>query len=185
MEIHVVTFVLNLDQFFQQFIPAILIALMKENMHGLIRRGRTDAVDAGHRGDDNDIPPRQQTARCRMTHLVDLVVNGGIFFNEGVTGRNVCFRLVIIVVGHKIFDGIMWKKLLELAIQLSCQSFVGSQHQCRATGTGDDVGHRKCFAGTGNTQQGLVAVAALNTGDQLFNSQRLVTPRGVCCGKLK
>ena len=53
-----------------------------------------------------------------MPHLVDRLVDRGIFRNIGITLWNIGFRLVVIVITDKIFDGIVRKELLELLIQL-------------------------------------------------------------------
>ena len=57
MEVGVVALILNLDQLLQQRVTAIVIPLMKEDMHGLVGLGGTDTVDAGNRGHDDHIPP--------------------------------------------------------------------------------------------------------------------------------
>ena len=51
-----------------------------------------------------------------------------------------------------------------LVVELGRQSLVGRQNQRRAVDRGDDIGHGKGLAGTGNTQQDL----AFCTAEDLF-----------------
>ena len=80
-----------------------------------------------------------------MAKLVNLVVDGGIFFDVGVAGGYVGFRLVVVVVGNKVFNGIFRKKLFELSVELCRQGFVGRQNQRRSAGameSADDAQQR-------------------------------------------
>ena len=42
-----------------------------------------------------------------MTHSVDLVVDDGVLFDEGIRDRDVGFGLVVVVVGDEVFDGVV------------------------------------------------------------------------------
>ena len=120
-----------------------------------------------------------------MAHLVDLVVDRGILLDEGVGGREVGLGLVVIVVGDEILNGVVGKELLELAVELGRQGLVGGEHQRRPAGAGDDVGHGKGLAGTGDPQQGLVPVAALDAFGQFLDGQGLVAAGGIGCSQIE
>ncbi len=51
-----------------------------------------------------------------MTHPVDLFVYGRFLFDIRIGPRHIGFGLVVIVIGNEIFDGIVRKEALELAI---------------------------------------------------------------------
>ena len=59
-----------------------------------------------------------------MTQALYLVVYGAVLFNEGIRVRNIRLRLVIVVIGNKIFDRVLREKLPELAAQLSRKRLV-------------------------------------------------------------
>jgi hypothetical protein len=51
---------------------------------------------------------RSNSARVgRVAHTVDLFVNLALFLDVGVRPRHIGLWLVIIVVGHEIFDGVV------------------------------------------------------------------------------
>ncbi len=77
------------------------------NPHGQIVLGRTQAVDAGHAGHNQDIPARQDGQGGGMAHLVDHFIDRGIFLNIGVAGGDIGFGLVIIIIADKIFHGVI------------------------------------------------------------------------------
>ena len=74
---------------------------------------------------------------------------------------NVGFRLVIVIIGDKILNCVIGKKLPEFAAKLGCQGLIVRQNQCRLIYICDDVCHRKCFAGAGYTKQDLLIQALL------------------------
>ena len=53
-----------------------------------------------------------------MPELVDFIVDGGILFNIGVRPRNVCLRLVVVVVRDEVFYSVFRKKFPELRTKL-------------------------------------------------------------------
>jgi hypothetical protein len=55
---------------------------------------------------------RSSSARRRVAHAVDLLVDRGILLDIGVGARHIGFRLVVVVVGDEIFDRVVGKKLL-------------------------------------------------------------------------
>ena len=88
--------------------------------------------------------------------------------------RNIRFRLIVIVITHKILHRVFRKKFLEFRTQLRSQSFVVSQHQSRALQPLDNFCHGKGLAGAGHAQQRLLPQAPLHALHQLFNGLRLI-----------
>src|SRR3546814_7333209 len=53
-----------------------------------------------------------------MPHPVDCLIHARLFFDVGVGTRHIGFGLVIIVIADEIFDGVLRKEVLELAVKL-------------------------------------------------------------------
>src|SRR5690606_34542779 len=76
-------------------------------------------VDTTYGRNHNDIPPaRHQSRRGAETEFLNLVIDGQILFDIGVGRSDVRFRLVIVVIGNEVIDGIFGEKLLELTVKL-------------------------------------------------------------------
>ena len=119
----------------------------------------------------------KQRARRRVAQPVDFIVDQCIFFNVGVGGRNVGFRLIIIVIRDKVLDRIVREKRLKFPIELGGQRFVVSKNECRTLQCLDYFGHGEGLAGPGDTKQHLVLFAIFHTLDQLLNRVGLVPAR--------
>ena len=59
-----------------------------------------------------------------MAQAVDLLVDGGIFFDIGVRMGDIGFRLIVVVIGNKIFHRVVRKKFPEFAAQLRRQRLI-------------------------------------------------------------
>ena len=66
-----------------------------------------------------------------MAQLVDLVIDRRILLNIGIRRRHIRLRLIVIVIGNKVFYCIIRKKLLHLPIKLSRQSLIMGNDQGR------------------------------------------------------
>ena len=129
------------------------------------------------RGDDDGIVPLEQRLGRRQAHLLDVLVDAGILLDEQIARRHVGFRLVIIVIGYKILDGVFRKELAHLRIKLRRQRFVG-RHDNRGTPQPrDHVGHGEGLAGTCHAEQCLERKAILYPFHQLVDRFRLVAGR--------
>ncbi len=140
---------------------------------------RAETVDAGDAGDDHDVTARQQRAGGSMSEAVDLLVDGGIFLDIGVGGRQIRLRLVVVVVADEVFHGVVRQEFLELVAQLRRQRLVVRHHQRRPADAGDDVGHGESLAGTGDAQQRLAEIAAAQARHELPDRLRLVAGGGI------
>ena len=88
----------------------MLHARLDENQHPVIGVRVAETVDAGDAGDDDHVAPLKQRARRGHPQAVDLFVDRRFFFDVGVRGRNVGFRLVIVVIGNEILDRVFGKE---------------------------------------------------------------------------
>ena len=109
-----------------------------------------------------------------MAHAVDLLVDGGFLLDIGVGARDIGLGLVIIVVGDEIFDRVVGKEALELAVELRRERLVGREDQRRALGRLDHLRHGEGLARAGDAEQHLVALVGVDALDQLLDRLRLV-----------
>jgi len=175
MEVIVVAFVLDFHQTGDEGIHGHMLPHFHRDDHAGVEFGRAQAVDAGDRSHDDHVTPGQQGMRRGMAQFVDIVVDGGIFFDVRVRGGHIGFRLVVVVVADEILHSVLRKKFAELVIELGGQRLVGGQHQRRTAATGDDIGHGEGLAGAGHTQQDLFRHAGFQIGHQGIDGLRLVT----------
>ena len=174
VESHIVAVVLDFDQFAQDVVPVPHLPLPQRQHHIIVLVRRTEAVDAGHAGHDDDVAPLEQGAGGRMAEFVDLVVDGGIFFDVGVGRHDIRFRLIVIIIADEVFHRVVWEKFLELAGQLRRQRFVMRNHQRRLLHRLDDFGHREGFACPCRPQQHLRLISPQNPCRQFSDRLRLV-----------
>ena len=70
-----------------------------------------------------------------MSQPVDNLVDGAVFFNKGIGLGNIRFGLVVVIIGNKVFDGVIREKSLELLVELGRQCLVMGNEQGRAIGS--------------------------------------------------
>ncbi len=104
-----------------------------------------------------------------------MLVNRGVFFDKGIRRWHIGFRLIVVIVGDEIFNGVIGEEFLELAIQLGRERFVGRQDNCRALHSGNHIGNRKGFPRAGDAQQGLMHQAIIQPLHELANCLRLIS----------
>ena len=178
-EINVIALILQRHQLFAQLVPLHLHPGPQADDHAAIVDGVAQRVDAGHRRDDDDVPPLRERRRGRVAQAVYLVVDSAVLFDIGIGAGDIGLRLVVVVVGDEIFHGVVREKRAELGAELGGQRLVVGQHQRWAVALGDDVRHREGLAAAGDAQQGLAAVAPLYPLYQLCDGLRLVARGGV------
>ena len=163
---------------------ALRVALAGDEVlgHRAVGLGRADAVDAGDRGDDDHVVAFQQRPGRRVAHPVDLLVDLRFLLDIGVGARDVGLRLVVVVVGDEVFDRVLRKEGLELAVELRRQRLVRGEDDRRALGRLDDLGGGEGLAGAGGAEQHLVALAGRDAGDELGDGGGLVA-RGLELGE--
>ena len=177
--------VLHADQAGDHIALAHLVADAGNEPHLRVVLGCTYAVDRADGGHDDGVTPLQHALGRRQPHLLDVLVDGGVFFDEEIALRHVGLRLVVVVVTDEILDRVLWKKFAELAVQLGCKGLVRRKNDGRAAQPGNHIGHGESFARTGHAQQGLENFTVIDTFDQLLNCRGLITCRLVGHEQLK
>lgn len=74
-----------------------------------------------------------------MAELVYLVVYSGILFDIGISGRNIGFRLIVVIVRDEIFYRVFREKLSELGTELRREGLVVDKNESRAVEIGDYI----------------------------------------------
>ena len=146
--------------------------------HPVVRDRIPEAVDRGHGGDDDAVAVLQQRLRRREPHLLDVVVDRGVLLDVGVGRGDVGFRLVVVVVGDEVLDGVVREELAHLPVELRGQGLVRSEHQGRPPCPLDDLRHRERLSGAGDPEQRLVGQPGLDPLDEPLDRGGLVAGRG-------
>ena len=176
-EVHVGALVLQRHQVGHQLALRDRLADLQHEGHRGVGLDRADAVDAAHRGDDDDVVALQQGPRRGVPHPVDLLVDRGFLLDIGVRPRHIGLGLVVVVVGDEVLHRVLGEERLELAIELRRQRLVRREDQRRPLGLLDDLGHREGLARAGDAEQHLVALLAADAVHQLGDRGRLVALR--------
>ena len=111
---HVVAFVLQVHQPTQNTLLVVLNTLMQLEQIALVLLGIAHAVNTAHRCHHDHITTSEQCFGGRVAEPIDFVVDRRVFFNEGVTRRNVRLGLVVVVVADEILHPIVREELLHL-----------------------------------------------------------------------
>ena len=101
-----------------------------------------------------------------MAQPIQLAVHIGILFNISIRGRDIGFRLIIIVIADEKLHRVVGEKLPKFRAKLGGQRFIVGQHQGRSLHLLDDIGHSEGFARAGDAQ--------LHSLGQFGDSLRLV-----------
>ena len=113
-----------------------------------------------------------------MPHLFDMFIDGRILLDEEVPRRHVGFRLIEVVVGNKVFDGVLREEVAHLGIGLRGKRFVGCKNNCRNALPRDHICHRVGLSRTRHAEKGLVHEPVLHPLAERLNRLRLVARRG-------
>ncbi len=178
-EQRVVADVLDVDQLAQHQVAVVLLPDGEEDDALLVLLGRAEAVDAGDGRDDDDVAAREQVRGRRVSEPVDVVVARAVLLDVEVGLRDVRLGLVVVVVGDEVLDRVVREELAELVAELCRERLVVGDDERRATDLLDHPRHRRRLAGSGRTEQRLVALTRLEPGRDLGDRARLVARRGV------
>ena len=184
-EQRVVADVLDVDQLPQHHVAIGLLADGEEDDALLVLLRRAEAVDARDGRDDHGVAAREQVRRGGVAEPVDVVVPGRVLLDVEVGLRDVRLRLVVVVVGDEVLDGVRREELAELVAELRGQRLVVRDHERRLLRLLDDPGHRRGLAGAGGAEQGLVALARQEGARELLDRARLVPGGDVAGGCLE
>ena len=176
-EIGLGALVLQRDEVGDQLPLVDALALFQGKRHRSIGLDRADTVDARYRRHDDDVVAFQQRPRRRVAHAVDLLVDRRVLFYVGVGARYISLGLVVVVITDKILHRVVGEEALELAIELCGQRLVRCEDDGGPLRRVDHLGHGVGLAGTGDAEQYLRAVVALDALDQFGDRGRLVALR--------
>ena len=151
-----------------------MLALDEVDHHALVVARRTQAVDARHAGDDDDILAADQRAGGGQAQAVDVLVDEGVFFDVDVALRDVRFGLIVVVIADEIVDGVVREEALELLVELGRQRLVVRQDERRLAELSDDVARGEGLAGAGGAEQRLAGLAGPETVDEFVDGLRLI-----------
>ena len=175
MKIHLVTVILDINQLPDHIVPVLLHTGTQRDHHVKKFFRCTQAIDAGYGRNHNDIFALAECRCRRKPKLVNLVIGRRILCDISIGGRDICLRLVVIVIGDKIFHCVLRKEFLHLSVKLCCQCFIVRKYQSWLIKLCDDVRHGERLTGTCDTQQSLELVAFLEAPDQFFDCLGLVS----------
>ncbi len=181
----VVALVLLGHEIGEQALLVHLVADVQVEGHGRVGLDRADAVDAGDRGDDDDVVALQDRAGGRVAHPVDLLVDRGILLDVGVGARDVGLGLVVVVVADEVLDRVVGEERAELRIELGGEGLVVRENQGRALGLLDHLGHGEGLARAGDAEQDLVGFVAPDALGELGDGGGLVAGGGIVADELE
>jgi len=173
-EVYVIALVEDFDEAAGDVFALDALAFFEEQQHTVVGFGRAEAVDAGDGADDDGVAAFEERAGGGEAELVELVVDGGFFFDVEVAGGDVGFGLVVVVVGDEVLDGVVGEELFELVIELGGKGLVVSEDERGAVDFLDDLGHGEGLAGAGDAEEDLIFVAGVEAGDELGDGAGLV-----------
>jgi hypothetical protein len=178
-EQRVVTDVLDVDELAQHQVAILLLADVHEHDALLVLLRRAQAVDARDGSDDDDVAPREEVRRRRVTQSIDVVVPRRVLLDVEIRLRDVRLGLVVVVVRDEVLDGVRGEELAKLIAELGRQRLVVRDHERGLPDLLDRPRHRRRLAGPGRPDQGLVALAPGEAFRQRRDRLRLVAGRGV------
>jgi hypothetical protein len=176
-QVELVARVLHVGEAAQQLALVEPVAAHQVQHHAEVRLRVAEAVNCGHRRHDDRVRPLEQRLGGRQPHLLDVRVHRRVLLDVGVGRRDVCLRLVVVVVADEVLDRVLREVLLELAVQLRGQRLVVRHHQRGALHALDDVRDREGLARARDAEERLVRQAVLEPLDQLLDRLRLVARR--------
>ena len=150
------------------------LALLERERHRRIGLDRADAVDARHRGHDDDVVALEQRAGRAVAHAVDLLVDRGFLLDIGIGARHVGLGLVVVVIADEVLDRVVGEEAPELAVELGRERLVGREHQRRPLRRFDHLRHGEGLARSGDAEQHLRAVLAADSLHEVGDRLRLV-----------
>ena len=105
-------------------LAAVLAIYARENGAGTMFEPEAAYDEDVSSLNDDDVAPLEKSAGCAVAQLIDLVVDGGILLDICVRGRDVSLRLVVVIVGDKVFHRILREKFFKLTVKLCCQCLI-------------------------------------------------------------
>ena len=176
-QVIVVPVVLNVDERMDKVIALERYFLVDIRRQPRIVLRRADAIDAGHRSNDDHIASRKQRGGRLMSKHLDFFVNRSILLDIRIALRHICLGLIVVVVRDEVDHGVVGKEFFELARKLGGEGFVGGHDQRWLTESFNGLGHGKGLARAGHAKQNLIAVSVPHTLHKRLNGLWLGTCR--------
>ncbi len=173
----VVAVVLDRDELAQQGVAVDQLAAAQQLHVALVDFGRAEAVDAGHRRDDDHVAAREDRSGRRVAQPVDLRVDRGILLDVEVATRDVGLGLVVVVVGDEVLHRVLGEVGAELVAELRRERLVVGDHERGPLDRLDHARDRHRLARAGRTEQRREALAAGQALCDLGDRVRLVGGR--------
>ena len=114
-----------------------------------------------------------------MSELVYLIIYGGVLLDVAVRARDVSLRLVVVVVGYKVFNGIFREKLAEFRAELRRKYLVVGKDYGRLVHLGNDIRHSEGLAGPRYSEEYLFLFALFQPFHELFYRLGLIACRRI------
>ncbi len=173
----VVAVELEVDQAAQDAAHVVVDTRVQLEQLPAVLRGITHAVDAADRRDHDRVAAGEQRGRGRVAQPVDLVVDRRVLLDVGVAGGDVRLGLVVVVVADEVLHPVVREELAHLLGELGGERLVGGEDQRGPLGGLDRPGDGGALAGTGDAEQRLEAVAALDALGELRDRVGLIAGR--------
>jgi tRNA(Ile)-lysidine synthase len=133
------------------------------------------AVNTGDAGDDNNVTPfYQRLGGCKAKAFYPVVYRG-ILFDVCVCGRNIGLGLIVVIIAHKVVNGVPGKKTAKFTVKLGCEGFIVREDKSWPTCFGDDISHGKCFPASRCPEKCLETETRGDAGRELTDRFGLVT----------
>ena len=174
---NIVSRVLDGDQAKRKLLHRHLHTGTKRKHQFLIFHRVTERINTGHAGHDDNVTAFKERRGRAVTESVDLIVDRGILFNIKVFAGDICLRLIIIVIGHEIFYGIIGEKFTEFRAKLCRKRFIVRKHERRTVAFCDNICHSEGLARARYTHESLCAVTAQNAPCQSVDGFGLIARR--------
>ena len=140
---------------------------------------RTEREYAGDRRHDDHVPPLEQRGRCAVAQAVDLLVYRGILFNIYILSGDVRLGLIVVVIRHEEFDGVLGEERAEFGAELCGKGLVVGEHERRAVQPRDHVRHGEGLARAGDAEECLPRHSRFKPRAEQVDRLRLIARRGV------
>ena len=115
VEVHVIPFVLAINEPVEKAFSSYLLAFFKGDEHTVVCLRCTETVNARYTCHDDHVVPFKKRIRGQEPEPVDLFIDRGIFFYIGVCLRQIGLGLIVIVIADKEVDLILGKRVLNSA----------------------------------------------------------------------
>ena len=109
-----------------------------------------------------------------MPQSLDLVIDRRVLLDERVRLGNVGLGLVVVVVGHEVFDGVARQQFAEFCCQLRGERLIRLEHQRGTLQLFDEPRGGRALARAGRTHEDHVLLAVTDACRQLTDCFRLI-----------